>query len=135
MSDLIIPNEILRKYQSLVRTFSNKINNEEKKDIKKSFETAYTAHKGIKRKSGEAYIFHPLSVAKIVSKEIGLGPLAIKCALLHDVVEDSEIKLREIEEKFGKKVSNIIDGLTKISEVIGSANSIQAENFRKMLLT
>ncbi len=135
MSDSIIPKEILKTYQSLVRTFSDKINNEEKKEIKKSFETAYLAHKGIKRKSGEAYIFHPLSVAKIVAKEIGLGSLAIKCALLHDVVEDSEIKIKEIEKKFGKKVSNIIDGLTKISEVMDSANSIQAENFRKMLLT
>ena len=135
MSNLIIPKKILKKYQSLVRSFSDRINNEEKKEIKKSFETAYLAHKEINRKSGEPYIFHPLSVAKIVAKEIGLGSIAIKCALLHDVVEDSEIKLIELEKKFGKKVANIIDGLTKISEVIGSANSIQAENFRKMLLT
>ena len=135
MSNLIIPKKILKKYQSLVRSFSDRINNEEKKEIKKSFETAYLAHKEINRKSGEPYIFHPISVAKIVAKEIGLGAIAIKCALLHDVVEDSEIKLIELEKKFGKKVANIIDGLTKISEVIGSANSIQAENFRKMLLT
>ncbi len=135
MADIIVSKEILKKYQSLIRSLSNKINSEEKKEIKKAFEIAYLAHKGIKRKSGEAYISHPLSVAKIVSKEIGLGSLAIKCALLHDVVEDSEIKLKEIERKFGKKVSNIIDGLTKISEVIDSASSIQAENFRKMLLT
>ena len=135
MSEKLIPSEILTKYKSLIRSLGAKINNEEKKDIKKAFEVAYTAHKNVKRKSGEAYIFHPISVAKIVAKEIGLGKLAITCALLHDVVEDSEIKLNEIEKKFGKKVSNIIDGLTKISVVIDSASSIQAENFRKMLLT
>jgi len=135
MQDLIIPKEILNKYRSLIRYCSDKTTPKEKKEIKKAFETAYLAHKGIKRKSGEPYIFHPLSVAKIAAKEIGLGGLAIKCAILHDVVEDTDIKLKEIEKIFGKKVANIIDGLTKISEVIDSASSIQAENFRKMLLT
>jgi len=131
----IIPKEILNKYRSLIRYSSDKSTVKEKKAIRKAFETAYIGHKGIKRKSGEPYIFHPLAVAKIVAKEIGLGPLAIQCAILHDVVEDTDIKLKEIEKKFGKKVANIIDGLTKISEVIDSASSIQAENFRKMLLT
>ncbi len=135
MQDLIIPKEILNKYRSLIRYSSEKSTIKEKKAIRKAFETAYIAHDGVKRKSGEPYIFHPLAVAKIVAKEIGLGPLAIQCAILHDVVEDTNIKLQEIEKKFGKKVSNIIDGLTKISEVIDSASSIQAENFRKMLLT
>ena len=103
MSEKLIPTEILTKYKSLIRSLGTKVNNEEKKDIKKAFEVAYTAHKNVKRKSGEAYIFHPLSVAKIVAKEIGLGKLAITCALLHDVVEDSEIKLNEIEKKIWKK--------------------------------
>jgi len=135
MQESDIPKDVLSKYRSLIRCCSDKINIEEKKEIKKAFETAFIAHKNIKRKSGESYISHPLSVAKIISKEIGLGALAIKCALLHDVVEDSDIKLKEIENLFGKKVSNIIDGLTKISDLVDGASSIQAENFRKMLLT
>ena len=135
MQESEIPKDVLSKYRSLIRSCSDKINTEEKKELKKAFETAFIAHKNIKRKSGEPYIFHPLSVAKIAAKEIGLGALAIKCALLHDVVEDSEIKLEEIENLFGRKVSNIIDGLTKISDLVDGASSIQAENFRKMLLT
>ena len=135
MQESEIPKDVLSKYRSLIRSCSDKINTEEK-ELKKAFETAFIAHKNIKRKSGEPYIFHPLSVAKIAAKEIGLGALAIKCALLHEVVEDSEIKLKEIENLFGRKVSNIIDGLTKISDLIDGASSIQAENFlEKMLLT
>ena len=103
--------------------------------IRKAYRLAYEAHKGIRRKSGEPYILHPIAVAKIVTHEIGLGPKAVICALLHDVVEDTEYTLEDIENHFGKKVASIIDGLTKISGVFDNKSSLQAENFRKMLLT
>src|SRR5690606_26604756 len=94
------------------------------------------AHKDMRRKSGEPYIYHPISVARICAEEIGLGTTSIICALLHDVVEDTEISIDDIERLFNPKVAKIIDGLTKISGVyFDSAQSIQAENFRKMLLT
>ena len=89
----------------------------------------------MRRKSGEPYIYHPIAVAQICVEEIGLGATSIICALLHDVVEDTEIELTEIEAMFGKNVAKIIDGLTKISGVFDYGSSQQAENFRKMLLT
>ncbi len=103
--------------------------------VKKAFKLANESHKGVKRKSGEPYILHPIEVAKIVANEIGLDAKAICCALLHDVVEDTDYTIEDIERLFGKKIAVIIDGLTKISEVFDTSASAQAENFRKILLT
>jgi len=108
---------------------------DDKEIIKRAFLIAYDAHKEARRRSGEPYIIHPLSVAKIVNQEIGLGVNSIVCALLHDVVEDADYTLEQIERNFGPKVASIIDGLTKIGEVFDRNSSLQAENFRKMLLT
>src|SRR5690606_7729604 len=94
------------------------------------------AHKDQRRKSGEAYIFHPIAVAKIVASEIGLGATSIAAALLHDVVEDTDITVEDIERMFNPKIAKIVEGLTKIAKVKTDENiSLQAENFRKMLLT
>ncbi|UCG27105.1 MAG: bifunctional (p)ppGpp synthetase/guanosine-3',5'-bis(diphosphate) 3'-pyrophosphohydrolase [Bacteroidales bacterium] len=103
--------------------------------VRKAFNLAKEAHKNMKRKSGEPYILHPIEVAKIVTYEIGLGAKSIACALMHDVVEDTDYTLEDIENQFGKKIAAIIDGLTKISGVFDNKLSLQAENFRKMLLT
>jgi GTP pyrophosphokinase len=104
--------------------------------IRKAFKMANEAHKGMRRKSGDPYIMHPLEVALIVSQEIGLGITSTVCAILHDVVEDTELTIEDIENAFGQKIASIIDGLTKISGVFDKeSNSLQAENFRKMLLT
>lgn len=127
--------EILNKYRSLLRACADKTNKNDKKEIRKAFNIAVKAHKEMRRKSGEPYIYHPLAVAHIAAKEIGLGTTSIICALLHDVVEDTDYNLKEIEKTFGKKVSQIIDGLTKIQDVFDKNVSLQAENFRKMLLT
>jgi GTP pyrophosphokinase len=108
----------------------------DEKMIRKAFKMANEAHKGMRRKSGDPYIVHPLEVAVIVSDEIGLGVTSIVCAILHDVVEDTDLTIEDIENAFGKKIASIIDGLTKISGVFDKeSNSLQAENFRKMLLT
>ena len=127
--------EILNRYRSLLRACSEKTSAKEKKDIRKAFNLAVDAHKDMRRKSGEPYIYHPIAVAHIAAKEIGLGKISIICALLHDVVEDTEYTLKDIENIFGKKVAKIIDGLTKIQDVFDKNVSLQAENFRKMLLT
>jgi GTP diphosphokinase / guanosine-3',5'-bis(diphosphate) 3'-diphosphatase len=103
--------------------------------IKKAFNTSLEAHKYMRRKSGEPYIYHPLAVAQIAVEEIGLGTTSIVSALLHDVVEDTELEIEDINREFGPKVARIIDGLTKISGVFEHGSSQQAENFRKMLLT
>ncbi len=128
--------EILRRYRLIMESFSRPVPEEDKVAIKKAFQLAVTAHKDARRKSGEPYIYHPLEVAHIVVTEIGLGPTAVICALLHDVVEDTDYTLESIEQQFGSSVARIIDGLTKIEEfyILGSP-SAQAENFRKMLLT
>jgi GTP pyrophosphokinase len=108
----------------------------DKRQIREAFDMALDAHKNMRRKSGEPYIFHPLAVATICAEEIGLGTTSIVCALLHDVVEDTYVTLADVRMKFGEKVSRIIDGLTKISEVFDQKDkSMQAENFKKMLLT
>ena len=127
--------DILNKYKSLLRACADKINKEDKKEIRKAFNLAVEAHKHMRRKSGEPYIYHPIAVAHIAAKEIGLGSTSIICALLHDVVEDTDYTLNDIEKLFGKKVAKIIDGLTKIQDVFDKNVSMQAENFRKMLLT
>lgn len=127
--------EILNRYKALLRACSDKTNAKDKKEIRKALNIAVEAHKDMRRKSGEPYIFHPIAVAHIAAKEISLGTTSIICALLHDVVEDTEYELKDIEKIFGKKVAKIIDGLTKIQDVFDKNVSLQAENFRKMLLT
>lgn len=106
-----------------------------KKRIKKAFEVAYEAHKDVRRKSGEPYIYHPIAVARICAEEIGLGATSIICALLHDTVEDTDLTIEEVKNLFGEKEAKIIEGLTKISGVVDATISLQAENFKKILLT
>ncbi len=127
--------EITKRYKALLRSLSNHVTADDKKLIRKSFNLASDAHAEVRRKSGEPYIFHPIEVATIVSKEIGLGPVSVAAALLHDVVEDSDYTLEDIDRIFGEEIARIIDGLTKISGVFHQDVSMQAENFRKMLLT
>jgi GTP pyrophosphokinase len=126
---------ILSAYSDLLRSCRSNTTVAERKQIRKAFEMAADAHKEMRRKSGEPYILHPLAVAKIVSKELGLGTTSIIAALLHDVVEDTDISLKDLEMEFGKTVAKIVDGLTKISEFSEQTVSKQAENFKKMLLT
>ncbi len=133
--DIIDENkEIVNRYRQLLRVSKWSREKGDVTLIRKAFDLALEAHRPMRRKSGEPYIYHPIAVAKIAAEEIGLGTTSIICALLHDVVEDTDITLEEIEAQFGSKVSNIINGLTKISGVFDT-NSPQAENFRKMLLT
>ena len=127
---------IARQYKELLRISYRSLSDEDKKLIRLAFDTAVDAHKNQRRKSGEAYIFHPIAVAKIVASEIGLDATSIAAALLHDVVEDTEYTLDDIERMFGSTVAVIVDGLTKISHLKKDKDvSLQAENFRKMLLT
>lgn len=127
--------EIVKRYKTLLRSCNSDITREDKKLIRKAFNLAVEAHKGVRRKSGEPYIFHPIAVAQIVAKDIGLGATSIACALLHDVVEDTDYTLEDMEQMFNPKIRQIIDGLTKITDLAEQDISIQAENFRKMLLT
>ncbi|MDB5261543.1 MAG: transporter [Adhaeribacter sp.] len=127
--------DILQHYRRLLRYAKPFLQGNDAKVIKKAFNTSLEAHKNMRRKSGEPYILHPLAVAQIAVEEIGLGTTSIVAALLHDVVEDTEVELSEIERDFGKSVAKIIEGLTKISGVFDYGTSQQAENFRKMLLT
>lgn len=127
---------IARQYKELLRISYRSLTDEDKKLIRLAFDTAVDAHKDQRRKSGEAYIFHPIAVAKIVASEIGLDATSIAAALLHDVVEDTRYTLNDIEKMFGSTVMKIVDGLTKISHLKKDKDvSMQAENFRKMLLT
>ncbi|MBI2259688.1 MAG: bifunctional (p)ppGpp synthetase/guanosine-3',5'-bis(diphosphate) 3'-pyrophosphohydrolase [Flavobacteriia bacterium] len=126
--------EILNAFRGLLRAVKDRTR-ENTKRIRKAFDVAVEAHKDMRRKSGEPYIYHPISVARIVAEEIGLGTTSVVCALLHDTVEDTHITLDDIEDLFGKEPRRIIDGLTKIPEVFDENASIQAENFRKMILT
>ena len=126
--------EILNAFRGLMRALKNR-DKEETKQIRKAFDVALDAHKEMRRKSGEPYIYHPIAVARICADEMGLGPTSVICALLHDTVEDTHITLNDIEDLFGVKVRLIIDGLTKIPDVFDENASIQAENFRKMILT
>ena len=127
--------EIQKRYRALLKACKPTMEKGDKRLIRQAFELSVDAHKNMRRKSGEPYIYHPIAVAQIAAEEIGLGTTSIVCALLHDVVEDTELSLEDIEREFGKKVANIIDGLTKIAGVFDQTSSIQAENFRKMLLT
>ena len=140
MKELVIDmeaekNEILKRYRALLRASKSTLQKGDKRMIRKAFDMALESHKDMRRKSGEPYIYHPIAVAQIAAEEIGLGTTSIVCALLHDVVEDTDVTLDDIEREFGKKVALIIDGLTKISGVFDTNSSLQAENFRKMLLT
>lgn len=126
--------EILNAFKGLLRATKDR-SRENTKLIRKAFDVAVDAHKDIRRKSGEPYIYHPIAVARICAEEIGLGTTSVVCALLHDTVEDTHITLQDIEDLFGEKSRRIIDGLTKIPEVFDENASIQAENFRKMILT
>lgn len=127
--------EILKRYKKLLKMAKPVLKTGDAKIIKKAFNVSNDAHKEMRRKSGEPYIYHPLEVALICVEEIGLGTTSIVAALLHDVVEDTDWELEDIEREFGAKVAQIIDGLTKISGVFEYGSSQQAENFRKMLLT
>jgi guanosine-3',5'-bis(diphosphate) 3'-pyrophosphohydrolase len=126
---------ILREYRSLLRSLKPKLKIGDKELIRSAFEMAAEAHKTMRRKSGEPYILHPLAVARICSEEIGLGVRSTICALLHDTVEDTDITLEDIEREFSSEIARIVDGLTKISNVVDVNASRQAENFKKILLT
>jgi len=127
--------DISGAYRGLLRSAKRANSKEDKKLIRKAFDVAVEAHKHMRRKSGEPYIFHPIAVARICAEEMGLGSLSIACALLHDTVEDTDITLEDIRVLFGARAERIIDGLTKISGYFDKSSSIQAENFRKMVLT
>ena len=140
MTDVEIEREntaIAKEYKELLKISYRTLSNDDKKLIRKAFDTAVDAHKDQRRKSGEAYIFHPIAVAKIVASEIGMDSTSIAAALLHDVVEDNiNYTIADIERLFGDTVAKIVDGLTKISALKKDMDvSMQAENFRKMLLT
>ncbi|MFA5555567.1 MAG: RelA/SpoT family protein [Flavobacteriaceae bacterium] len=127
---------IAKEYKELLRISYQTLSDKDKKLIRKAFDVAVEAHKDQRRKSGEAYIFHPIAVAKIVASEIGLGATSIASALLHDVVEDTSVTVEDLERMFNPKVAKIVEGLTKIAQVKTDQDiSLQAENFRKMLLT
>lgn len=126
---------ILREYRSLLRIVKSKLKPGDKELIRRAFELAAEAHKTMRRKSGEPYILHPIAVAKICVEEIGLGVRSTICSLMHDTVEDTDLSLEDVEREFGNEIARIVDGLTKISNVIDVNASQQAENFKKILLT
>jgi GTP pyrophosphokinase len=130
-------NAIAKEYKELLKISYQTLSAADKKLIRKAFDLAVEAHNGQRRRSGEAYVFHPIAVAKIVSSEIGLDATSIASALIHDVVEDNEnYTINDIEQMFGKVVAKIVHGLTKISKLSKSSDvSLQAENFKKMVLT
>tara|TARA_B100002051_G_C16735525_1_gene640988 strand:+ start:44 stop:2248 length:2205 start_codon:yes stop_codon:yes gene_type:complete len=136
VEDKILPKEINDLYQDLVEGSYQKLNEREKEIIKESLIIAYNAHDGQLRKSGEPYIYHPLGVAKIVGHDIGLDCDSIAAAILHDVVEDTKVTIKDINKVLGKNIGKIVDGLTKISIISKKKDySVQAENYRRMLLT
>lgn len=128
--------EITKRYKDLLKGTYQVLSSSDKKLIRSAFDVAVEAHSSQRRKSGEPYIFHPIAVAKIVAYEIGLGATSIAAALLHDVVEDTDYTVEDMERLFGENIARIVNGLTKISRLNKEKDaSIQAENFRKMLLT
>jgi GTP diphosphokinase / guanosine-3',5'-bis(diphosphate) 3'-diphosphatase len=127
--------EILARYKDLISNTYRTLNEENNKLIRKAFDIALDAHKDQRRKSGEPYIYHPIAVAKIVATEIGLGASSIACALLHDVIEDSDYTYEDLKKIFGEKIADIVNGLTKISIMNHQNISVQSENYRKLLLT
>lgn len=126
---------ILREYRALLRALKARIKPGDRRSIRQAFEMAAEAHKTMRRKSGEPYILHPLAVARICVEEIGLGVRSTICSLLHDTVEDTDVTLEDVQREFGPEIAKIVDGLTKISNVVDVNASQQAENFRKILLT
>ena len=127
---------IEQEFASLIDAYAHTSHRQHVERIEQAFRFANKAHYGVRRLSGEPYIMHPLAVAKIVVSEIGLGSTSISAALLHDVVEDTDYTVEDIDNLFGSKIAQIVDGLTKISGgVFGDKASEQAENFRKLLLT
>ena len=127
--------EIVRQYRSLLRVIKPRLKPGDKELLRRAFEMSVDAHKTMRRKSGEPYILHPLAVSKICVEEIGLGVRSTICALLHDTVEDTDLTLEDVEREFGSEIARIIDGLTKISNVVDNNSTQQAENFKKILLT
>lgn len=127
--------EISARYKDLISNTYRTLDEENNKLIRKAFDIALDAHKDQRRKTGEPYIFHPIAVAKIVAEEIGLGATSIACALLHDVIEDSDYTYDDLLKIFGKKIADIVQGLTKISVMTNQNISAQSENYRKLLLT
>ncbi|MEN4760669.1 MULTISPECIES: RelA/SpoT family protein [unclassified Chryseobacterium] len=127
--------EILARYKDLISNTYRTLDEENNKLIRKAFDIALDAHKDQRRKTGEPYIYHPIAVAKIVATEIGLGATSIACALLHDVIEDSDYTYEDLKKIFGEKIANIVNGLTKISIMNHQNISVQSENYRKLLLT
>ncbi|HPF67834.1 MAG TPA: bifunctional (p)ppGpp synthetase/guanosine-3',5'-bis(diphosphate) 3'-pyrophosphohydrolase [Flavobacteriales bacterium] len=127
--------EILNRYRGLLRAIRGRRSPEDTRQIRKAFNLAVEAHKDQRRKSGEPYIYHPIAVARICAEEIGLGATGVVAALLHDTVEDTDLTLDDIRDLFGPTVATIIDGLTKIGGMQFQTDSLQAENFRKVLLT
>ena len=136
ISEKIENKEIAKQYKELLQISYQTLSDEDKRLIRSAFDTAVNAHRNQRRKSGEPYVLHPISVAKIVAHQIGLDATSIAAALLHDVVEDTEYSFDDIEKLFGSDVMKIVEGLTKISKLSKESNvSLQAENFRKLLLT
>jgi len=136
VSEKIENKEIAKQYKELLSVSYQTLSTNDKKQIRTAFDIAVDAHRNQRRKTGEAYIFHPLAVARIVANEIGLDSISIAAALLHDVVEDTKYTIEEIKNQLGPSVAKIVDGLTKISHLKKDTDiSLQAENFRKMLLT
>ncbi|WP_407405300.1 RelA/SpoT family protein [Chryseobacterium sp.] len=127
--------EILARYKDLISNTYRTLSEENNKLIRKAFDIALDAHKDQRRKTGEPYIYHPIAVAKIVAKEIGLGATSIACALLHDVIEDSDYTYEDLKKIFGERIAEIVNGLTKISIMNHQNISVQSENYRKLLLT
>jgi GTP pyrophosphokinase len=127
--------EIVRYYRALMRGLRPKLKKGDRELVRLAFEMAAEAHKTMRRKSGEPYILHPIAVAMICVEEIGLGVRSTICALLHDTVEDTDLTLEDVEQEFGTEIAKIVDGLTKISTVMDTNTSLQAENFKKILLT
>ena len=118
--------EIVRRYRALLRALKPKLKTGDKRLVRIAFEMSVDAHKTMRRKSGEPYIFHPLAVAMICVEEIGLGVRSTICALLHDTVEDTDVTLEDIQREFGTEMSKIIDGLTKIATVVDNNSTLQA---------
>ena len=127
--------EVRKAFDHLMQSMKSKINDEDPANLEKAYAMAVEAHKYQRRKTGEPYIFHPIEVARICFEEIGLGPTAVICALLHDVVEDTDMTLEDIRLAFGDKISSIVDGLTKLDGSYNDTESPQAENFKKVLST